>query len=158
MAKQKKNIARLILQGISILGILCGGMLVFVALATASKVQRENLAVLCGSLVLSAVILVSGVHLIYMSYLMLRLRAFTLVTREVPTLLAALLVASIYAAAEPVMSFADTLGSETLSRDVKLSYALVSLLLFCLGTPVFTKLSKRLVEAAHVRETGGFRE
>ena len=42
----KKSIARLIHQGISILGILSGGMLVIAALGVLLEMQREDLAVL----------------------------------------------------------------------------------------------------------------
>lgn len=72
-------------------------------------------------------------------------------TRGIPTLLAVSI--SIFGVAEPVMSWADTLASEELSRYVRLSCALVSLLVFFLGVSVFTKLLKRLVEAANVQPT-----
>ncbi|OHB79933.1 MAG: hypothetical protein A2Z25_07850 [Planctomycetes bacterium RBG_16_55_9] len=144
MAPIKEKIARLVLKVISIFGILCGGMLVIVALAVLLEIQRKDIAVLFGSLALSAVLLIIGVYLIYTSYLMLRLRAFTVVAREIPTLLAA----CVFIVSERVMSWADTLASEELSRYVKLSCALVSLILFFLGISVFTKLSKRLLDAA----------
>jgi len=148
------NIARLILRGFSILGILSGGMLVIAAIGILFEIQREDCAVLCGSLVLSVVLSVIGAYLIYTSYLMLRLRAFAVVTRDIPTLLAA----CVFIVAERVMSWADTLVSEELSRYVTLSCALVSLLLFYLGISVFTKLSKRLLEAANVRPARDLRE
>jgi hypothetical protein len=151
MAQQRKNIARLILQGIGILGLLCGGMLVIAALGIVWEMQRENLPVLCGSLALSAALLVLGVYLTYTSYLMLRLRAFTVVVREIPVLLGG---AIIFGVAQPVMSFADTLAGEKLSRYVKLSCAFVSLILFFLCISVCTRLSKRLVEVAGVGSRG----
>jgi divalent metal cation (Fe/Co/Zn/Cd) transporter len=151
MAKLKKNIARLILQGITIIGILCGGLLVIGAFDILLKIQREDLAVLFGSLIFSAVLLVIGVYLIYSSYRMLRLRAFTVATRGIPTTLAVCVFFMVFIVAERVMSWADTLANEGLARYVRLSCALVSLLVVFLGVSVFTKLSKRLLEAANVQ-------
>jgi hypothetical protein len=147
----KKSIARLILQGISILGILAGGMLVIAGLGVLLEMQREDLAVLVSSLVASAAMLVMGVYLIYRSYLMWRLGASTVlvqaILRAIPVLWAACVV---FGVAKPVISFADTLACEGLSRHVKLSGALVSLVLFYLGVPVCTKLAKRLLKAAGI--------
>jgi hypothetical protein len=151
MAQPRKNTARLVLQGIGILGILSGGMLVMAALGVVLEMQGENLPVLYGSLALSGALLALGVYLIYTSYLMLRLRAFTVVAREIPVLLAASII---FGLAQPVMRFADTLAGETLSRYVKLSCALTSLILFYLGVSVCTRLFKRLLEAAGVGSRG----
>jgi len=147
MTKQKKNIARLFLQGIIILGILIGGLLVIAAIGILLEIQKDkdDLVVLFGSLVLSAVFLVIGVYAIYSSYQMLRHRAFAAATKGIPSSLAT----SVFLAIEPVMSWTDTLASKELTRHVRLFCALVSLLFFFLAISVFTKLFKRLVEAAN---------
>jgi len=149
----KKNIARLVLQGIIILGILIGGMLVIAAIGILLEMQTEDIAVLSGSLVLSAVLLVTGVYAIYSSYQMLRLKAFAKAIKGIPASLAA----CVFLAAAPIMSWIDTLASKELARYVRLSCILVSFLLFCLGISFFTRLFKRLLEAANeppVRDLG----
>ncbi len=142
-----QNTARLVLYGISLMGILSGGLLVFAALGVLLEMEREDLAVLCGSLVVSAVLLAIGLHLIYTSYLMLKRRAFTIVTRDIPTLLPA----CVFLVVEPVMSWADTLPDKELARYVSISTALVCLVLFCLGVSFCKKLAKGLLKAAGVR-------
>ena len=149
MTQQKRNTARLILQGIIVLGILCGGMLVIGAFDILLEIQKEDIAVLFGSLVFSAVLLVIGVYAIYSSYLMLRRRSFAAATRGIPTSLATCVFLVVFIVAERVMSWTDTLANEELSRYIKLSCALVSLLLFFLIASVFTKLFRGLVEAAN---------
>lgn len=150
MIRQKKT-AGLILHGISIIGILSGGLLVVAALGILLEMERESLAVLCGSLALSVALLAIGVYLTYTSYLLLRRRAFTVVTREIPTVLPA----CVFLLVEPVISWADTLPNEELARYVRLSTALVSLLLFCLGVHVCSKLAQALLKAADVPAPSG---
>ena len=76
MAKLKKNIARLVLQGISILGIFFGFSWVGCAIISAFPIEGDSRAIDYVGLIFSGVLLVLGTHLIYTSYLMFRGKAF----------------------------------------------------------------------------------
>ncbi len=141
----RQRMARLVLNGIGIIGILSGGLLAFASLGALLEIERENLALLCGSLVFSAVLLAMGVHLAYTSHLMLRHKAFKTITNGI----AYSLPACIFLAAEPVHSWVDTLPSRELTHYVRMSTILVSFILYCLGVSVCKKLAKGLVKAAN---------
>ena len=72
MARPKKNIARLVLQGISVLGILFGLAWFVGGVATLVWMPREDVASLCFGLVLSALFSVLGAWFARDCYLMLR--------------------------------------------------------------------------------------
>jgi hypothetical protein len=76
MAQQKKNIARLILQGISILGIFFGFTWVCGAIISVFPIERDNGVIDYIVLIFLGALLVLGTYTIYTSYLMFRGRAF----------------------------------------------------------------------------------
>ena len=144
MAQQKKNIARLILQVISILGILFGIGLFSTSIAMIFSFDRENLF---GWLMFSGVGLVLAAFLIYPSYKMLRGKSF-----EVIKSIAALLALTSF----NLIPFAENLtksDSGEMSRiteDIIIFGSLaLSWLAFILVYKVSVKLLERLRIAAY---------
>ncbi len=140
----RQKVARWTVDGIGLAGILSGGLLVFASLGVLLGMEREALGALCGSLVVSTVLLAIGVRLIYTSQLTWRRRAFTIVTRDLPMLLPA----CVFLMVEPVLSWADTLPDAELGRYVSIATALGCLVLFCAGVWVCTRLAKGLLAVA----------
>ena len=112
MAQLKKNTARLILQGISLFGVLLGFSLVCVAISTAigviAEAEWDNLALVCAAFALSAVLLALGAYVIYTSYLLFRRRAFGAVV-SISVLSAFFVVGGVM---QSISSFAGTSAGE----------------------------------------------
>jgi hypothetical protein len=152
MVQLKKNTARLIVKGISLYGILLGFGSVCMGIGMTLSIQTDNLAFLCGGLVLSAVGLVLGPYLIYTSYRMFRGRAFGAIW--LISVLSALLLNGV--AVQSVRSFVATSVSGELPRHIELLGALAAPIGLFLCIYVFIKLSKRLLEVAYgPQETSG---
>ncbi len=148
MAQQKKDIARLVLQGISILGILFGISCFFFAIDFIFSFPREDLTDLCVVLIMLIWMLVLGAFFLYPSYKMLRGRSF-----EVLKSMAALLALSAFGL---IMPFAEDLtqsDSQEMSRileDIIFFASLaLSALAFVLVYKVSVKLLNRLQKAAY---------
>ncbi|HUS71853.1 MAG TPA: hypothetical protein VMY06_02220 [Sedimentisphaerales bacterium] len=69
---KKRNLARFVLQGIALLGILFGLFVFCISVAMFFESMEPDFVLLCGGLVISILVLAIGVYLIYISYLMLR--------------------------------------------------------------------------------------
>lgn len=149
MAQLKKNIARLVLQGISILGILFGFISFLSGIAIIFSIQRDNLANICGSLIFSGALLVLGAYLIYPSYLMLRGRAFGVI-KSIAAFLALIFSGFVNSLVEV---YTNTLDSGTMSRFIEdiagFASMLVFVLVFVLVYSISVKLLERLREAAY---------
>ena len=149
MAQLKKKTARLILQGISILGILLGFSLVLSAIGTVLGLERDSLTILCGSLVLSAAVLALGVYVIYTSYLMFRWRAFAAIT-WISVLLALFLFGVAGQWLWLRFSMATSVSVE-LPHYVRAIGALAVLIGLYLFVSICIRLSQRLLEVAGIR-------
>ena len=149
MAQRKKIIARLVLQGISILGILLGFTFFYIAIGMIFLIQRDNLTELCLSLFISVCMFVLAAFLIYPSYLMLRGKSFGVI-ETIAVLLAWTLPAFVFLLVE---AFTTTLDSEKKAWPtepiVVLVCLLVYLLVLVLVYKISVKLFERLKEAAY---------
>lgn len=146
MAQLKKKIAKLALQGISILGMLFGFSLVYFSIAIVFYVPRGDLAHLCASLGLLAILLVLGLPFIYTSYLMFRGKAFGAI-ELIATVLAIFVFGSVV---DPVYLFAAKSVSGIHARTVVgLASCLATLSLSVLVYLICTRLLKRLVKVAY---------
>ena len=147
MMRQKT--ARSILHGIAIVGILSGMLLVFAAFGGLLEIEREDRTLLCGSLIISAVLLAMGASLARTSCLVLKHKhkAFKTIANGI----AYSWPACIFLAAEPVHCWVDALPSRELRHYVRMSTILVSFLLYFLGVSVCKRLANGLVEAANVQ-------
>ncbi len=148
MAKLKKDTARLVLEGISILGILFGLTFFYIAIAMIFPIQRDNLTDLFFSLIFSVGGFVLAAFLIYPSYLMLRGRSFRVI-KSIAALLALTLSSPIIHLS---IAFTKTSDSEKKTWPsepivVLLSF-LVYVLVFVLVYKISVKLLERLKEAA----------
>ena len=148
MAKLKKNIAGLVLKGISILGILFGLSCVF-PIMMIFFIQRDDLDLLWLWLLLSGSLMLLGAWLMYDSYLMFRKKSFRAI-KSIPAVLA------LFAFDLPVRlvkSFETASVSGRVTRYIEdvIAFAsfIVAWILFLLVYLIFTKLLKKLVEAAY---------
>ena len=146
MGQLKKKIARLVLQGISILGMLFGFSLVYFPIEIVFSVPRDDLAPLCASLALLGTVLLVGLLLIYTSYLMFRRRSFGAIE-----LIAIGLSISVFGSVvNPIYHFLATsvsgIGARTI---VGLASYFAALSLSVLVYLICTRLLKRLVKVAY---------
>jgi hypothetical protein len=152
MAKQKKNIARLVLQGISVLGILFGCIFFFCGFVMIISIQRGNFANIFGSLIFSGALLALGAFLVYPSYLMLRGRSFN-VLKSIAALVALIFSGLVYTLDEV---YTNTLDRGKMSRFIEdiagFASLIVFVLVFALVYKISIKLLERLKEAAHSPE------
>ena len=143
---KKKNIARLVLQGISILGILFG--LSFFCCATAIiywiQEERSNLAILY-SLIFSGVLLILSIYLIYASYLMFRGRAFGAIYSI--SVFLALIFSGLFDSLIEV--FTTTLYSGKMARFIEDILRFASLLFFLLVYVICVMLLKKLLKLVY---------
>ena len=150
MAQLKKNIARLILQGISILGIFFGFVCFLGGISfMIFSIQRDNLSELCFSLIFLAWMWVLGIYLLYPSYKMLRGRSFGVI-KSIAALLALMSLNLI----DPFVEFfTTTLVSGKKARFIEdivgCSSFLFFVLVFVLVYKISVKLLERLREAAY---------
>jgi hypothetical protein len=148
MAQPKKKIAKLVLQGISVLGILFGFFCFFFAIDFIFSIQKDNLFDLCISLLLSAWMLVLGAFFMYPSYKMLRGRSFLVIKS-----MAALLALSAFSLVERLIEFINTLINRELSileqTAVDSSSFLLAVVVFVLVYKICTKLLGKLRIAAY---------
>lgn len=148
MAQQKKNIARLVLQGISILGIIFGFCCFFSAIFIIFSILRGKLDIDFVWLIQLAVLLVLGAFLLYPSYLMLRGRSF-----EIIKSISVLLALPCFGLFWPFVEILTTSGSGKMSRFIENIVVLASGLFFVvvvvLVYSICVKLLRRLVKAAY---------
>ncbi|MCP4609049.1 MAG: hypothetical protein GY845_10100 [Planctomycetes bacterium] len=144
MAQQKKNIARLVIQAISILGILLGFGFFSSSIAMIFSFDRENLY---GWLMFSGVGLVLAAFLIYPSYKMLRGRSSE-VLKSIAALLA-LTSFSLIPFAEDLTT-SDSGDMSRFTKDIIIFGSLaLSWLAFILIYKVTVKLLNKLLEKAY---------
>lgn len=143
---KKKNIARLVVQGISILGILFGFSCFFFAISTIFSILRGKLDITYGWLFYLAVMLVLGAFLLYPSYLMLRMRSFG-VMKSISVLFA-LSLSGLVRQLDKV--FLATSANEKTARLIEDITGLASLLSIVVFYFICIKLLKRLLKAANV--------
>ena len=137
MAQQKKKIARLVLQGISILGILFGFTSLYLAFVFTFSIQRDNIF---GSLIIPVYGFVLAAFLIYPSYLMLRGKSFGVI-KTIAVLLAIIPFGLI---GKHIETF-TTLDSEKKTWSI----FLVSVFVFVLVYIISVKLLERLKQAGY---------
>jgi hypothetical protein len=148
MVRITRNTARLILQGISILGILFGFICILGGVMGLLSIQREDLTYLCLMLSLSVILFVVGLWLARDSYLMLRGRAF-----EAIKAISGLLAFVVFGWIESLL-----VGVEDAFPDVK-GFVALEIVFIATWLPsvasavlvyfVCTKLMNRLVEVAY---------
>jgi len=140
---KKKNIARLVLQGISILGIFFGFIWLGCPIAFISGIQRVNHAIddafYYALLILSGALSILGAYLIYTSYLMLRGREFGAIK-----LISAFLAMISFGMVQPLVSASGKIAS--FIKDIA---GLASLLFPVLVYLICVKLLKRLLKVAY---------
>jgi hypothetical protein len=154
MVKEKKNIARLVLQGISILGILFGLSFFCCASAIIPAIQKErsNLAIQCGMIIFSGVLLILSIYLIYASYLMFRGRAFGAIYSI--SVFLALIFSRLFDSLIEI--FTTTSYSGKMSRFIEDILGFASLLFFLLVYLICVMLLKKLLKLAYSpQETSG---
>lgn len=142
MAKLKKNTARLILKGMSILGMLLAFYFFLCAIFIIASLGRDPLVVQCSMLVFSGTVLVLGTYLMYSSYLMFRGRAFGALKPICGSFLFVL-----FSEVRSLVIFLSTTsvsGKEARSIEDRISFIL--LLLFLLAYAICVKLSKRFLD------------
>lgn len=142
MAKQKKNIARLVLQGISILGILLGLTFFLFAIAMIFSLQKENLTELCFSLFIFVGMLVLGAVLIYPSYKMLRSRSF-----EAIKSISAFLALTFFSLPMPYAKDLTTYLNSEMPTEIKAFADLAFFLLVAFVSLLVYKISMKLLES-----------
>jgi len=144
---KKKNIARLVLQGISILGILFGLSLFCCATPIISWIQEErsNLAIQCGMLIFSGVLLILSIYLIYASYLMFRGRAFGAIYSI--SVFLALIFSGLFDSLIEV--FTTTSYSGKMARFIEDILRFASLFFFLLVYLICVMLLKKLLKLAY---------
>ncbi len=146
MARLKRKIAKLALQGISILGMLFGFSLVCFGIGIVFPVPRDDLALLCASLGFLGILLVLGLPFIYTSYLMLRARAFG----AIELIAAGLGILVFGSVVNPVYHFAAKSVNGIQARTlVGLASCFAALLLSVLVYLICNRLLKRLVKVAY---------
>jgi hypothetical protein len=147
MAQTKKKFARLVLLGISILGVLFGLFCFFFAIDFIFTFERENISYLFFSLIIGWM-LILGAFLLYPSYKMLRGRSF-----DVLKSIAALLALSAFSLIEPLIEFINTLINREMSIGeqtiVDCGSFLLVLLIVVLVYKISIKLLERLQKAAY---------
>jgi len=148
MAQLKKNVARLVLQGISIFGILFGFTCFFTAIFIIFSMLRGKLAINYVWLIQLAVMFVLGAFLLYPSYLMLRGRSFN-VMKSISVLLALSLSSLVFRALPLVKAFAATSDSEATARLIGDFFHVASLLSIVVFYLICIKLLRRLQQAAY---------
>jgi len=145
MAQPKKNIARLALQGISILGILLGFSFFLGAIAMIFSFQKDNLTELCFSLFILLWMLVLGAFLMYPSYKMLRGRSF-----EVIKSISAFLALTSFGFIVPFTENITNSVTREMSIATKTIVDLASFLLLVLFSVLVYKISMKLLERLRV--------
>lgn len=143
----KKNIARLILKGISILGILFGAFCLFFAIIFSLLVLIDDVDALFVWLFIIAVFLLLGAYLIYTSYRMLRWRSFGAI-KAISVLLALYSWASSLAFLDAATSFSDKLTGYT-GDIIFFVFIIASWLIYVLVYLICVKLLKGLLTAAN---------
>lgn len=134
-----RNLARLILQGIALLGILLGLFVFCIFLAMFFESMRPDFVLLCGGIVISILVLAIGVYLIYISYLMLRGLSYAAIKP-----LGTLLAFAFYFWFSPLTwSYARMLGEKGM-KFIGATVGIVSLPLAIAVYYVFTRILARL--------------
>jgi hypothetical protein len=144
---QKKNIAKLVLQAISILGILLGVSCFLCGFAMLSSIQTDDLILLCITVLGILWMLALGAFLVYPSYKMLRGKSF-LVIKSMAALLALTFFGSLMEYVEDSTKYFDDMPIEIRAfADLApfLLVAIISVLIY----KICKKLIDRLVEAAY---------
>lgn len=141
MAQLKKNIARLVVKGISILGIFFGFIWLGspIAVISAITILKDNLAIYYAFLILSGALSILGAYLIYTSYLMLRGREFGAIK-----LISAFLAMNSFGMLQPLVSASGKIAS--FIKDIA---GLASLLFPVLVYLICVKLLRRLLKVAY---------
>jgi 4-amino-4-deoxy-L-arabinose transferase-like glycosyltransferase len=147
MVRATNNAARLVLQGISVLGILFGFICILGGTIGFFSIQREDFTSLWLVLSISVILLVVGAWLARDCYLMLRGRAFER-TKAISGLLAFVLfgwVESLFVGVDD--AFVDVKGF--VGDIVFLATWLPSVVCAVLVYSISTRLLNKLVETAH---------
>ena len=149
MIALKKNIARLVLQGIGILGLLFGFSVVYFTIAMLFTIRLDDMRFLPIWLLCCATMLVLGGYLTYASYLILRRRPFAAIES-----ISVVLAFSVFSVAEhSIGSFATTMFDTEQARHAEQIVGFASffgaLLLSVLVYSISKKLLIRLARAAY---------
>jgi len=139
-----KNTARLMLKGMSIIGILLAFYFFLCAIFVIASLGRDPLVVKCSMFVFSGAVLVLGAYLMYSSYLMFRGKGFQAMKPICGSFLFVL-----FSVVRPlVISLLTTSVSGEEARSLEDKISLTLLLLFLLVYSICVKLSKRLLTKA----------
>ncbi len=140
---KKRNLARFVLQGIALLGILFGLFVFYISVAMFVESMRPDIILLCGGIVISILILAIGVYLIYISYLMLKGLSYAAIKP-----LGKLLAFAFYFWFSPLTwSLARMLGEKGM-KFLGATVGIVSLPLAIAVYYVFTRILARLSKVA----------
>lgn len=145
MTKLKKKIARLTIQGISVLGILVGFFCFLSAISLIFSIQRNDFNDILSSPVFSAIMWVLASLLIYPSYLMLRGKSFA----ALKGFSALLSLICFVLAVRFVRFISTTLEIEKKSLAIEVIVSLTPLLFWVLVSGIIFKLLQRLKQAAY---------
>jgi hypothetical protein len=148
MAQQKKNIARLVLQGISVLGILFGFCCFLSSFAMISFIQTDDLFGLFLSVFAILWMLALGALFMYPSYKMLRGTSF-LVIKSMAALLALTFFGSLMPYAEDITTYFNDGMSIEIKSPVELASFILVVFVSVLVYKVSVKLLEKLKEAAY---------
>jgi hypothetical protein len=144
---KKRNLARFVLQGIALLGILFGLFVLYFFVAMFFESMRPDFVLLCGGIVTSILVLAIGVYVIYISYLMLRGVTYAAIKP-----LGTLLALAFFSWSGPLtLSLARMLGEKGLGY-LGAAAGIASLPLAIAVYYVFTRILTRLSKVA--RESG----
>jgi hypothetical protein len=146
----KKNTARLILKGISILGILFGAFFVFFAIILSLLALIDDIDAMFIWLFIIAVFFLLGAYMIYTSYRMFRWRSFGAI-KAISVVLALYSWASSLAFLDAATSFSDKL-SGYIGDIIFFVFIIASWLIYVLVYIVCVRLLKGLLAAANRSE------
>ena len=145
---QKKNVARLVLQAISILGILFGLCCFLSVFAMISVIQTDDLILLCITVFGILWMLALGAFFVYPSYKMLRGKSF-LVIKSMAALLALTFFSLLMEYVEDLTTYLNSEISIEIKTLVELAPFLLVAIVSVLIYKICKKLIDRLVEAAY---------
>ncbi|MBN1805301.1 MAG: hypothetical protein JW837_08630 [Sedimentisphaerales bacterium] len=140
MAQQKKNIARLVLQAISIFGILLGISCFLCGFAMILPPWKGNMGIF-PRLIVSAIAFVLGAFLMYPSYLMLRGKSFTAI-KSMPALPALTFFGLLMPYAENLTEYFNS----EMPIEIKVFVDLIPFLLIVLVSVLIYKISVKLID------------
>lgn len=149
MARRKKKIARLALNGISALVILLGFCCFYYTIYFIISFQRDNLISIFISLIASGWMFALGTFFIYLSYKILQGRSFSVI-KPMAALLAFFSFTLVCPITKAYTTLSLILGKAMIAEEiVGFTYFLLALAVAVLVYKISVKLLERLVQAAY---------